>query len=312
MNLSLNSSGSSGKFENLSNPFDQYCFDPQIFTSILQLAPISTFQWSLPAVQRIVSIKSVLLPFAKKKENIDGLFTIDVQPTDSGTMQANVGNGFGDNSVISIVDLRFAHEKIIEQTSTPWPLFFKPVMLPDITQTESTTEPKFLSDVLRLVTHKWPMSDIAITEMTNEDVKPILDSLQGTDGGGRLHLRSVTIASDLESQPPSSKIWPAEKLSSDRQYHLVFLGDDHIDAEEAYRLVLPSGLICVRIVEERQDCLLESFVKLCDVRGINDEHIWSLWRCRTTHQVDPPSASDSRLTLFGNDGQLLALRGAFP
>ncbi len=312
LDLKLNFTGSSGTFEHSSNPFDHYYMDPEILHSILQIASRSTLQRSLPSVPRIRSISSLTLPFAEGRKHTRGRFTLDIQPAYSDVIRANASISFGGNDNISISDICSTHGRAIDQTPAPRSLFFKPVMLPDITKIEPAREPKYLTEILRLVTHKWPMSDIAIIGMTEKDVNTILRSFESADSGGRPRFRSITVVGDSKHQSPSSIIQFADKLASDRQYHFVFQGSADIDAEEACRLLLPSGLLCVRNVAKRHDDFSELLVKLFDITGLGDQFAWNIWRRRKSGHVDRKSAPHSRLTLFSTNGLLSAFGEAFP
>jgi KR domain len=312
LNLKIDSRGSTGMFEHLPNPFDHYCIDPATLHCIIELASISTSQRSVAFVQRIASIKSLRFPLAEGTARSKGCFSTDVRPTSSNVTRANVGVSLGDNYAISISDVLFEQEKAIDQKPAPRSLFFKPVILPDITKVKPAADPKPLFECLRLVTHKWPMSDIAIAGMTGRDADIILDSIQRVGPGGRQHFRSVTVMGHSENYTSSSKIRFAHRFADGLRYHLVCQGHDHIDIQEALSLVIPNGLLCVRIDDEREGHLLKHFMKLWDVKGINDRDTWSLWRSREPGLSNQQPASHLPLTLFGTQDQLLAFRVAFP
>jgi hypothetical protein len=312
LDLKLDSRGATGMFEYLPNPFDQYYIDPATLHCIFELVSISTSQRSVASVQRIASIKSLTFPLAERTERSKGFFSTDVRPTNSNVTRANVCVSLGDNYAVSISDVLFVQEKAIGQKPASRSLFFKPVVLPDITKVKPSADPKPLFQCLRLVTHKWPMSDIAIAGMTDGVADTVLDSIQHVDPGGRQRFRSVTVMGKSENYTSSSKIRFADRFVGGRRYHLVFQGHDHIEIQEALSLVIPNGLLCVRIDDERQDNLLKYFMKLWEVKGISDRDTWSLWRSREPGLTNQQPASHLPLTLFGTQDQLLAFHVAFP
>ena len=312
LDLALNSRGATGRFDSVISPSDHYFLDPEILCSILRLASVSAFTWSLASVQRVVSVGSLRLPIVPQLEHAYGLFTIDVRPLHSGSIQADVGISFGETHAILLSDIRLLHDRGIDQTPAPRSLFFKPVVLPDITTIEPTTEPKHIFEILKLVTHKWPMCDIAISGIAGENIDIIIESLQRSECGGRTRFRSIVIVGNPEDRPRWSRVQVVYELPSDRQYHLIVQGGEHIDAENARRLVLPSGLLCIGLAEKQKSGLRRSFTKVCDIDGINDEYIWSLWRCHNHKCAERQSASHPRLTVFSSQQQSARFSEAFP
>jgi KR domain len=311
--LRLNSRSSSGAFECLSDPFDHSWVDPGTLHSILELASISNIQYSPPSVQHIASIASLTFPLLPKIRQKNGRFTTEVRSTSLSMMKVNIGISSDEHCGISFAEICFANDKVIEQAPASRSLFFNPVILPDITRLRPSATPMDLSECLRLVTHKWPMSDVAITGLMDQDTQSVLDSVRAASCGGRSHFRSITIVGNAELDLASSKIRYAEKLGANHRFHLLFQGMDQTAFEESCNQVLPGGIFSVRMVsEEQSNRPCQSFTKLCNLTGFKDRHVWSIWRRHEISHSEQQCVLNSRLTLFGSDANFTLFGDAFP
>lgn len=313
VNTKVHSRGSNGSYENIRDPFDHYCMDPEILHSIIQLASISTFQWAPPSAQRITSMRSFIFPLERLRASRGGCFTTNVEPAYWHSVRADVTVNFGEHLGLSITDIQLANEDYIQQKTTKRSLFFKPVILPDITRIHPTTKSVDLSECLKLVTHKWPMSDIAINGVNDEGTGSIIDALNSIGCGGRPRFRTVTVVDNARLDQTSSKIRFVDEINVDCRYHLIFLGTDPLKAAEACKTVLPEGLICLLTANEgSRHSLTKTFSKLCDISRPDERHSWTLWR-RENH--DPPKqrpTSHSLLNIFGSKDHIAPLGETYP
>ena len=174
--LKMSSMKSSGRFEYLSEPFDHLWVDPCTLQSVLDLASTSNFQYGPLSVQQIASIASLTFTLTPTTKQKNGHFTTEVQSQSSNMTNVNIDLCFDEHCVMSLADVCFAKDKFIEQAPASQSLFFHPVILADITRLGPSAKPMDLSECLRLATHKWPMCDMGITGLMDQDTKTVLDS----------------------------------------------------------------------------------------------------------------------------------------
>lgn len=152
-------------------------------------------------------------------------------------------------------------------------LFFKPDVLLDVSQMQ-TSHPLDIYEVLELVTHKWPMSDIGAIETSNHDVDIIRSCLNADKIGARLYFRSINLL-----RPESGRTLRRTRTIQSfkpEQLHLLFCETHHVCSHISS--LVQYGLICIKLNTESDWVLLDSHLDfICDVRGLVSEG-WILGR----------------------------------
>ena len=288
--LRIDSRGSRGVFETTSKYYENYCIDPMALNSILRLPPVSLLGRGLPATHRVTSIGSVAIPIGVQTLHT-GKFAIEVRASHPYGGQSNIEICL-DEARMSISDVRFEVDQLLNQKPLLKSLYYKPAMLPDISRL-SASGPISLSECLDIVTHKWPMSDIAVAGLASEDVNTILSALEGVRLEERPRFRSIQILGEAVG-PTSERIRFVEDFGVDAKFHILFTSEN-FGAEQSCRRLLSNGLACVRAIDQIEEAMRsESFTQICNITGFNQDD-WTLWRVddRSTGSV-----SNSKATIF--------------
>ena len=287
--LKIGAEGSAGEFEGSSDHQEHYCIDPWTLNSILYLPPISLLGRNLPAIHRISSIRSVVVPVGARGAYI-GRFAIEVRPKISNGCQSSIEMDL-DNTISSFSDIYFEVDHLIEQTPVLKSLYFKPVTLPDIS-TLAASEPMSLAKCLEILTHKWAMSDIGVSAGPGENVRSILGAVPGIGPAERPRFRSIQILGEaLESA--SERVRFVERFDVDAKFHILF-ADESLSLGDIQRHLLATGLLCVRTIPEA--ILSERFTRICQVTGFN-EGDWTLWRMKDT-LTEPHRRTNGKAVVF--------------
>lgn len=267
--LEIGPEGSTGKFEGVTDHQEHYYFDPLILNSILQLPKASLLSRGLPAIHRVSSVQSVFVPVSAH-DSMSGRFAIDVRPNKIQGGQGTIEMDLNNRTMI-LSNIQFEVDHLIEQAPALKSLYFKPVLLPDIS-TLAASEPVSLSKCLELLTHKWPMSDIGIILKFDEDVQTILRSLSGARPTERPRFRSIQILGNAMGPSPE-RVRVVDDFNVAVKFHLLFVDDLSLLGQIKDHL-LPTSLLCVR--GSPKSSLSGSFTKACRVTGLKDDD-WTLW-----------------------------------
>ena len=268
--LEIGPEGSTGQFDGLADHQEHFCIDPLVLNSILQLPAVSVLERNLPTISRISSIESLAV-FEGSYDSKVGHFTVEVRPAYSNGAQSTIEVNVGHAAVIfSNVHFRVAH--LIDQAPALKSLYFKPVMLPDIS-TLAGSEPISLPECLELLTHKWPMSDIGISLKSDENIKTILMTLSGAGPTARPRFRSIQILGKAV-EPSPERVRVVDDFDAVAKFHMLFL-DDPLCLGQIKNHLRSKSLLCVRGIPESS--LSESFKMAFQVTGFKEDD-WTLWQ----------------------------------
>ena len=272
--LELSSEGSTGTFEKSIEYHENYCMDPVTLDTILHLPSISLQGRNLPAIHRVLSIRSIKVCLAETQNLRHGRFAIKISPIHPYGGKGSIEISHNEPLML-LSDLKYAVDRLVIQEPALNSLFFKPVILPDISIL-SVSKPITLADCLQMVTHKWPMSDIGVTGASNEAIQSILNILPGYRPEERPRFRSLEIVGETKGFA-SDRIRFVEQFDEDARFHILFTGE-HISAEQARKQVLSNGLLCTPSFDKTEESGLgKSFKMICELAGF-DQGAWSLWR----------------------------------
>ena len=272
--IKLGSEGQSGVFESGLSNYESYAVDPLVLNSVLNLAPASVSSRILPSSFLISSIKTILAPVVHST-NTCGNFITSIGPNRLNGVQGTIGITRGD-SVVSLADICYEVDRLDSNSPALKSLFFTPVAKPDIS-TMSPSNPISLSRCLELITHKWPMSDIGVTGVPNDDILNILTCLHGTSSHERPPSRSIHITGEANDSS-SSRVRFVKDLDQTVKFHLFFAGS-YSAAKDGHAQVLPNGFICVRTSKEPQEEPLGERCRfICTVKDSDSSGQWLLWQ----------------------------------
>lgn len=301
--LQIGPEGSTGEFDGRTNHQEHYCIDPLVFNSILQLPTISVLRQHLPTVHRLSSIESVVVPVGTCDPKI-GQFAVELMPNkthgEESTIKINL-----DDTVMTLSKVHYKVEHVIEQAPALKSLYFKPVMLPDIS-TLAALEPLSLSKCLELLTHKWPMSDIGIILKSDEDINTILRPLSSARSAERSRCRSIQI---LGKAPESSagRVRAVDEFDAGARFHLLFL-DNPLWLSRIKSDLLQTSLLCVRGIPESS--LSGNFTRACQVTGFK-ENDWTLWH-RNVASTEPQPEPHNKAVVFACPNQPISSIQSLP
>ncbi|MCJ1388250.1 hypothetical protein MMC18_001095 [Xylographa bjoerkii] len=274
-NLALSSAGISGTFESSSELVNLDLLDPLVFESILRSPPLMFSGQNLPATYKISSVQSIVIP-ATLPRTRTGRFRVVRNGANSsgGCCDINITL---DESHILVSDMSFEVDKLVHVPPALKSLYFEPVTLPDISRIVPQ-DSMSIGECLRLVTHKWPMCDIAAINLTAEDLTQILEGLPGVQLGERPSFRSFQLTGEVARIVPA-RVRVVEKFVDTAKFQLV-LARNVASIDDLGKFLLPNSILCINTSQGEEDTR-GSFPlsKLCDVVGIGEE-TWTLFRAQ--------------------------------
>lgn len=276
-NLKLSLEGSSGEFEHGSDGIETYAVHPSILDSILGLPPMSLLGQNLPAECRLSSIASITAPVLRLASDC-GHFATRVKPSGLYNVKSDVEISQHEN-FMSLEGLNYQATKVIHEEPALNSLFFKPVLLPDIT-TLSTAASISVSRCIELLTHKWPMCDVKIENVPEYYTESVLEAFSAAGGLARSYFRSVK-CSPIPPNVVSGRIQLIDGSDLTSRYHMV-ITQEAPPAVELSDQLYSGGLLCIpkanmQKLRSIQSASLEVF---SEVTGLGSEP-WVLLRKAT-------------------------------
>ena len=289
--IGINHSGSSGKFSSRPNEVEHYLIDPLVLGAIFALPPISLLRSRLPAKYRISKMRSAVIS-GQNHESDEGSFAMTIQSTFNHAIKCNIWIKQGDSQLV-IQGLEYEVCELITHQPPLTSLFFQPKILPDITKVPNTPV-MTLANIVRLVTHKWPMSNVVIDAISEASTRKILEAFSMLMPGTRSYCRSIQCVG-----PPFKNVPEAvgffHGLDSVAEGHILFSEKPHA-ASQLLEKLHPAGLLCAPQLPEAAE-LDRCLYFLGTVSGL-DSGLWFLWR-KTACSTEKPQKRN--ITLFATD-----------
>ena len=272
--LNLNPEGSSGKFKCNLHHVETIPIDLLTLNSILRLPPMSLLGRNLLTEYRLSSLTSISMPIEPQRSN-GGLFEIRVKPSKFCTMESDIEICQSD-SMISLKGLRYQAAKVIYQKPATNSLFFKPVLLPDITRVSATAAISF-SRCAELLTHKWPMCEIKMNDVPERCALSILEAFGVLSGEKRSYIKSIRCS----SVPPgvvSNRVQLIDGPDRTSKYHMVITENAYPTAQLSDQLH-SEGFLCIpkAHIQDLRRNYNESLEVVCDITGLGPDP-WILLR----------------------------------
>ena len=301
-NLKLSPEGSIGEFESKIHDFGNLAADPLVVNSILRLAPMSVMSQRHLAEWRLSSLALLTVsdrPYQSSSEQ----FTTRVKPSGSGCLESD-SEVCQSGKLISLQGIRYRATKLLRRKRPLDSLFFKPVLLPDITRL-SSIESMSISRCAQLVSHKWPLCDIKVDSATKPFIMSILRAFGAGNHGARSFFRSIKCS----SVPPdfvSDRVQLLDDSDMSTKYHMVFSKNKHPVIQLNDQLH-PGGLLCVpkADMQDLRSSQSASLQVICDIVGLG-QHPWVLLRQSMTLS---PAFANRSLVVFAERYSLLSHNG---
>ena len=301
-NLKLSLEGSSGEFERGSDSIETYAVHPSMLDYILALPPMSLLDQNLPAEYRLSSIDSITAPVLRLASDC-GNFATRIKSSTHYNVESDVEiNQY--EGVTSLKGLKHEATKVIHQKPALNSLFFKQVLLPDVT-TPLTAASISISRCIELMTHKWPMCDVKIDNVPEQYTVSIMEALGAAGGQTRSYFRSVKCS----SIPPnfvSNRIQMIDGSDLTSRFHMV-ITQDVPPAVNLSDQLYSRGLLCMpkanmQKLGANQSASLEV---VSEVTGLGSEQ-WVLLRKAT---APGPTFAGRRVVVFTSQDGAPSLNG---
>ena len=291
--LKAHSQGITVSFSQNPYPFENYPVDPRVLHRILSLPQASLIGSNLPATYRMHSIQYFAVQSIGEPSDT-GSFAITVDATFSYGVEASVEVQQQKNMIRSRGVVHQA-ERLNPQVPELRSLFSKHVSMCDVTSVDNHS--MSLTKCARLLSHKWPMSDIKIMKMKAEStVSTILSVFHVNIENTRPLVRSISLDKPYSKPPLSNRVKQVDQSQAETRYHMIY-AEENTNPQVIAEELLPQGLACFPAWENRIDQidLCRYFDSICEVRGIENKP-WHLWRKK---RPDPMTDRTVRTVLFG-------------
>ena len=301
-NLKLSPEGSIGEFKSKRRDFDDLAADPLVLSSILRLAPLSVMSQRPLAECRLSSLASLAV-YNWTQQSSSENFATRVKPPESGFLESD-SEIRQSGKLISLQEIRYRATKVLRRKPPLDSVFFKPVMLPDITRL-APIESMSISRCAQLFSHKWPSCDVMIDSTTEPFTVSILRAFGAGNHGARSFFRSIKCM----SVPPdfvSDRVQLLDDSDMSSKYHMI-LSNDKRPVTQLSDQLNPGGLLCVpksdmQDLQSNQSTPLEI---ICDIAGLS-QHPWVLLRQSMTLS---PAFANRRIVVFAERYSMRSLNG---
>ena len=227
----------------------EYPVSPLAFHSVLRLPTLAFLRYSQPTDYRLKSIERVVLPRAAASHNGNSMQHFQVSYTRplNGQASANIQITDDNESGVRMVLQNASYEAGEPLCRTPplKSLFFARRIVPDISYLDCADGPIGLDNLVDMITHKWPMADVAIAGLPPTQARAIISLLRGAQAHQRPRFRSLSILGAQEDGgfPESDRIRLVKDLDPEDAFHAVFANHDHV--ADAAKAIHPDGVLCV-------------------------------------------------------------------
>ena len=237
--LRISRNGSSGSFDGIHENHENYPFKPEILESILYLPPISLSGETLPMQSGISYITSMAVS-AKESTLDDGQFAVRTSPL--GAPRGDSDFVISSKSLLmTLSGVSYRFRKQIPPQNVHKSLFFKPVILPDITKTKDIKDLS-VEKFIELITHKWPMCDVHIWKLDEHLSDLILRLLGPENPQAKFRCRSIQILGKA-AKYKSRHILYVDEFRKYPKAHVAFCSGGH-DFNKVESMLQPGGFLC--------------------------------------------------------------------
>ncbi|MCJ1465537.1 hypothetical protein MMC07_004155 [Pseudocyphellaria aurata] len=268
--LRLDPQGSTGHFYEIFSSHEHYPLPPMVLDSILGLSPASLLARNLPAAYKLRSIGCMKFPIHVENP-VSGKFATAIGLTHSYGCHSSI-EITQDHFVSNLDNLYYEVDGLLTPEPIMKSLFFKSRNLPDITR-QMKLDVMTLQDCVKLITHKWPMTDVKVAGLDDGDIRILLETLENVSADRRRSFRSVQIL-EAQRDAESEFVQYVDSFDLEIKAHIIF-SSHHLDLAQLANQLEPNGFACTRGSTEME--LSSSFEMVCGVTGLRHDD-WVLWR----------------------------------
>ncbi|KAL9601094.1 MAG: hypothetical protein Q9179_002982 [Wetmoreana sp. 5 TL-2023] len=264
-------------------PFQQlpgtqnYPIHPMVLGSILSLGPAAILESNLPSTYRLRSISNFQL-HCQSQSSTGPYFNISTESIQAGGVQSKLSVSHNDGRLLTGY-VQYSTIGLIPPSPVTTSLFYRPVLLPDVTK-HFEAESVSIEDLVLLTTHKWSMIDVKIGNVPNEAKNRILEILGARDLGRRSGVRSIQLYGVTEATKLNDSLQAVKELTRELPAHMIFAQGLDDPTELLRQSLRGAGLVCVcNLPEARRQEMADYFDHICETTGLG-ECVWTLWRVK--------------------------------
>ena len=233
-NLSVSSLGANASIERNATNADNV-FDPAVLHDLLQLPIIAALGQKPASIARLSKVGCIRLSNTARRIPVSKV-TAGFSRWDDESARSNIRV----QDTLAIQGTQLVSRKVGDIVLPCHSLFFKSETRPDISQLPKGQR-LTLATLLDLVTHKWPMCDIGLAGLTDEDLDSILTCLQADY---RPRFRSVQTLGPVR-QDIDVRAHMVAGNASQEELHFLICGNDD-EAAKYTALVRNGGIAAVK------------------------------------------------------------------
>jgi hypothetical protein len=273
--LNIQSDGAGGSFATSPMADESYRLDPQFLGSVLQIPNVLAIGSGAPAIYHILSIDRIRTP-TQTSSFIEGRFNVSSTRIGNTRCSSNLSIQDTHGSRILFEGIQSRLHKLVEKKVQLESLFYKPEVRLDITYLEKCG-PLNISMVLELVTHKWPMCDVGVFDISPLDSSVVTSNLRGIKENERPRFRSLNFVDD-EGLSESGRVRRSRKFREEQRIHFLVTSLEGLYSAASH--VRHEGLVCVKVSNKEDKTFFEdTFDLVCEVNGFQDDG-WILGRLK--------------------------------
>ena len=287
-----------GELTSLNYDEEHYHINPLVLSSLMQVPAMLMTGSGFAAEHRLDSINALELPL--------GHWSFGHASFDARLRRISPIRGLSDLQIYDAdghqISFHGMWSKVHRSFQRPMPLqslFYKPEILPDISFLERV-ESLSLARVVELVTHKWPMSDFGVTDVSMGDLQAFRSLLRGFHTYERARFRSLTVQSN-EHPLDGGRLRTVRAFSKEAKFHMLISSAQNLTS--LYPHIRNDGMACLRVQTPDDHLIIdEHFDQICKIDGF-DSGDWVLGRLKSSANG---FATTRKLKVFGCEGSDVA------
>ena len=291
--VKVSNAGCEGYFDCIDQSNTNTFLELEVLHAVLCLIPRSTSNSLLPGNPKVVSVQSIS-SCQRPVEFSAGCFSVCTKILNDTSSSSNVHLFSNSHSiVIEALVIRIDRYEVAQAPLRT--LFSVPKLLPDISSFYGTRMDS-LQHLIDLLMHKWPMADILIAGISDE--QSLRELITMFTHQRRASCRSVYVRHSQLSDISNSKVRFVEDLKSASHVHLLLIGGESVlDVKSTLH---PRGFVCAPAGNKIRDPF-QAFAKFTS----SDETNWIAYRQLNCTDPDPFSSNsviftDRPLSAYGN------------
>ena len=294
-NIETNRYGFTGDYRLNPELSEDYMIDPVVLDAILSLPPATIAGKNLPATYCVRSIGSVTVSSIPESTEF-GQFGITTESITPHSIQADIKITQGQKNAV-IMGVLYQASQIRLQEPAMESLYFKSVMLPDITRLAAPGISIDFARCVELLTHKWPMCDVKLMNLdSSTTLDVVLDAFQIYNEDQRPLVRFIYLqGTPCPQQSHRVQYLDHTSNKTEPKYHFMVAQRNPI-LQRINAELLPRGLVCFTTANETDQSQLRGYFEpVCNIDTSQTEQ----WQLSRKKPADSVIHSDVKKILFG-------------